>query len=248
MTAMPASWIRPAWPAPANVRAVITTREGGASRGPYESLNLALHVGDQAADVVQNRARLAGAIGCDQGAFCWLQQVHGNRVIDADAGGSLPEADGAFSTIPGRVCVVMTADCLPVLLCDRAGHRVAAVHAGWRGLANGVLESAVACFDDASQVIAWLGPAIGPDAFEVGAEVREQFCAGGPGADGAFRARPENKFLADIYLLARQRLKAAGVEAVYGGGYCTHGDAKRFFSYRRQGDASGRMASLIWLV
>lgn len=247
MSAAPDAWIRPDWPAPANVRALVTTRDGGVSSGPYCSMNLALHVHDNPAEVAQNRARLAQYLGVEHDDVCWLEQVHGTRVIEARHSDAPPRADAAFTRAPGRVCVVMTADCLPVLLCDRAGRQVAAVHAGWRGLANGIVEAALDCFVDPEQVIAWLGPAIGPEQFEVGGDVRDLFCAGSPQAARGFNVLPSGKFLADIYLLARQRLAALGVHAIYGGGLCTVSDAARFFSYRRQGDASGRMASLIWL-
>ena len=239
------AWIVPDWPVPAAVRALSTTRAGGVSLAPYASLNLGAHVGDDPARVAENRARLRRLLPAEP---CWLNQVHGSAVVDAAAVAGLPDADAAFSRKPGAVCVVMTADCLPVLLCDRAGTVVAAAHAGWRGLHGGVVEATVAAMGVApGELIAWLGPAIGPQAFEVGGEVRAAFVAADGRADAAFRpAAQAGKWLADLYLLARQRLAALGVSAVHGGDCCTVGEADRFFSYRRDG-VTGRMASLIWL-
>jgi len=238
-------WIVPDWPAPAAVRALSTTRAGGVSLAPYASLNLGAHVGDDPARVAENRARLRRLLPAEPR---WLNQVHGSAVVDAAAVAGLPDADAAFSRKPGAVCVVMTADCLPVLLCDRAGTVVAAAHAGWRGLHGGVVEATVAAMGVApGELIAWLGPAIGPQAFEVGGEVRAAFVAADGRAEAAFRpAAQAGKWLADLYLLARQRLAALGVSAVHGGDCCTVGEADRFFSYRRDG-VTGRMASLIWL-
>jgi YfiH family protein len=222
-------------------------RVGGASRGPYASLNLADHVGDDPACVTYNRALLSHRLALPEEPL-WLRQVHG---CDIARGGVDPvgcEADAAVAVRSGAVCAVLTADCLPVLLCDRAGTRVAAVHAGWRGLVAGVIEGAVSAMRaDSADLLAWLGPAIGPDAFEVGGEVRTAFLARDPGAGAAFRPSPCGRWLADIYLLARRRLDALGVGQVWGGGLCTHGDWRRFYSYRRDG-ATGRMASLVWIA
>ena len=235
--------IIPDWPAPPGVRSLTTTRAGGVSAGPYAGLNLGDHVADDPAAVAENRARLRRFLPAEP---AWLKQVHRAEVADADQAGGVPEADAAVARRPGAVCAVLTADCLPVLLCDRAGSVVAAAHAGWRGLAGGVLEAAVAAMGVAPEaVLAWLGPAIGPAAFEVGGEVREAFLSHDPAAEAAFVAGPEGKWLADIFLLARLRLAKIGVTAVYGGGVCTHADGARFYSYRRDG-ATGRMASLIW--
>jgi len=233
------------WPAPAAVRTLLTTRQGGVSQPPYDSFNLGTHVGDQPEAVAANREQLRLLLP-DEPA--WLNQVHGTNVVDAaEIGETLLDADASFSRQPGKVCVVMTADCLPVLLCDDAGSVVAAAHAGWRGLCDGVLEAAVSATAVApATLMAWLGPAIGPDAFEVGAEVRAAFIACDPAAAAAFTDIGEGKYLADIYQLARQRLAAAGVSRVYGGDYCTVIERERFFSYRRDG-ITGRMASLIWL-
>lgn len=239
--------IRPDWPAPERVRAVSTTREGGVSTGPYAALNLGDHVGDAPAAVARNRALLRAHLGLAVEPH-WLRQVHGCEVVAASAGCPGREADAALAEAPDAVCVVMTADCLPLLICDREGTRVAAVHAGWRGLLDGVVERAVAALGVAPEtLLVWLGPAIGPDAFEVGAEVRERFVARDPEAWSAFRPRPDGRWLADLFQLARQRLSRLGVEQVYGGGDCTFSQPQRFFSYRRDG-VTGRMASLIWLA
>ncbi|MCM2330885.1 conserved hypothetical protein [Geopseudomonas sagittaria] len=234
----------PDWPAPAKVRACVTSRAGGVSQAPFDSCNLGDHVGDDPAAVAENRRRLQALLGCRP---AWLSQVHGVAVVEADPA-RVAEADASWSATPGVACTIMTADCLPVLFCDRAGSRVAAAHAGWRGLAAGVLEASVAALGcPQSEVLVWLGPAIGPRAFEVGAEVREAFVAQHAEAAEAFvpSVNPE-RFMADLYRLARIRLAAIGVTAVYGGGLCTFSDAERFYSYRRE-PRTGRLASLIWL-
>lgn len=236
-------WIVPDWPAPIAVQARVTTRSGGVSGAGYASMNLGNHVGDDPAAVAENRRRLRARLPAEP---LWLSQVHGRAVVDAASVRPGIAADAAFARVRGTVCAVLTADCLPVLLCDDAGSVVAAVHAGWRGLAGGVLEAAVRAMAVAPvRLMAWLGPAIGPQAFEVGEEVRAVFLAADAGAAAAFRPSPAGRWLADIYQLARRRLQLAGVSEVYGGGECTHGDAARFYSYRRDG-ATGRMASLIW--
>jgi YfiH family protein len=237
--------ILPDWPAPARVKCLMTTRAGGVSQAPWGSLNLGDHVGDDPAHVAANRARLRRQLPAEPG---WLRQVHSARVVEL---GREPnrEADAALTRQPAQVCAILTADCLPVLLCDRAGSVVAAAHAGWRGLANGVLEATVAAMNvPPGEVLAWMGAAIGPHAFEVGDEVREAFIAQHAAASGAFVSQPASgKWLADIYRLARIRLGHAGVKAVYGGGRCTFTEANSFYSYRRDG-ITGRMASLIWLA
>lgn len=241
-------FIKPDWPAPDVVHALVTTRAGGVSQPPYDSLNLGDHVGDDAAAVAGNRQRLRAFLPAEPR---WLRQVHGTAVAGADALHDPVEADAAVAFAPGTVCAVLTADCLPVLFCDRRGTRVAAAHAGWRGLAAGVLEASVAAMQcPPAEILAWLGPAIGPEAFEVGEEVREVFVRDLPATAAAFaphasRLTP-NHFMADIYELARLRLARAGVHQVYGGGLCTYADAGRFYSYRRD-KVTGRMASLIWL-
>ncbi len=246
--------IYPDWPAPARVQAVSTTRQGGVSQGPWAGLNLADHVGDDPQAVQENRRMLHDTLKLSS-APLWLRQVHGNRVVlldlpDAGVAGvplAAPEADAGVSRVPGRVSVVLTADCLPVLFCDRAGCCVAAAHAGWRGLVAGVLESTVQAMRvDPGELLAWLGPAIGPQAFEVGDEVRTAFVDRHPQAVEAFLPRSGHRWLADLYRLARIRLKALGVSAIYGGDHCTFTENEVFYSYRREG-VTGRMASLIWL-
>ncbi|MCD0494267.1 peptidoglycan editing factor PgeF [Chromobacterium violaceum] len=238
-------WISADWPAPARVRTLVTTRNGGVSQPPYASLNLGAHVGDDPQAVAANRARLRDALPAEP---AWLNQVHGVAVADASAvGANAPDADASFAREPGVVCAAMTADCLPVLLCDERGQTVAAAHAGWRGLCDGVIEATVAAMAlPPSDLMAWLSPAIGPDAFEVGAEVRQAFIAKDAEADSAFVDIGNGKYLADIYALARLRLRKLGVSRVYGGDFCTVIDRDRFFSYRRDG-VTGRMASMIWL-
>lgn len=240
----PAGWLQPDWPAPARVRAVSTTRAGGVSRGPFESLNLGDHVGDDPVAVAENRRRLRDLSGMPADPL-WLRQVHSARVVLAGEAPESPEADACVAT-GGAVCAVMTADCLPVLFCDRGASRVAAAHAGWRGLHAGVLEATVAVLGSPGQLMVWLGPAIGPESFEVGSEVRAAFLDVAVEDAPAFRPSPGGRWLADIYALARARLRRAGVEAIYGGGFDTLRDSRRFFSYRRDG-ATGRMASSIWL-
>ncbi|WP_456379282.1 peptidoglycan editing factor PgeF [Thiolapillus sp.] len=241
---MPADWIVPDWPAPARVRVLSTTRRGGFSPPPWDSFNLGDHVGDSPDLVARNRARLVADAHLPAEPL-WMEQIHGCEVLSS--GDHRCRGDARFSNKPGEICTVMTADCLPVLLCDIQGTAVAAVHAGWRGLAGGVLEQALRCFHQpASAIMAWLGPAIGPAAFAVGDEVREAFLRQQAGAEAAFESCAQGKWLADIYELARQRLYARGVTQVHGGGFCTYTDAEHFFSYRRDG-RTGRMASLIWL-
>lgn len=248
--------IVPNWPVPANVHALQTTRSAGYSLAPYNSLNFGSHVKDNPMHVAQNRQLLSQFLPSEP---VWLNQVHGIEVVDAANTNCVPDADASFTTQKNVVCVTMTADCLPVLLCDKTGSVVAAVHAGWRGLCDGVLEASVHKLCRAAQMkpadlMAWLGPAIGPDAFEVGVEVRTEFIEKDKNAVSAFTALnevPGDKFLANIYQLATQRLNNLGVTNIYGGGhnedFCTFSDEKRFFSYRRDGD-TGRMATLIWLA
>ncbi|MEB2858699.1 peptidoglycan editing factor PgeF [Pseudomonas atacamensis] len=238
------NWLTPDWPAPASVRACVTTREGGVSEAPFDSLNLGDHVDDRPEAVAENRRRLTERFSIQP---AWLQQVHGIAVVHADPG-IVATADASWTATPGIACTAMTADCLPALFCDRAGTRVAAAHAGWRGLAAGVLEATLDSLDvPAGEVLVWLGPAIGPKAFEVGPEVREVFINQLPEAAEAFvPSNNAGKFMADIYLLARLRLAERGVTAVYGGGFCTVTDP-RFFSYRRA-SRTGRFASLVWIT
>ncbi len=238
--------LRPDWPAPARVRAASTTRIGGGSAGPFAALNLAQHVGDDPAVVAANRRWLRDHLHLPAEPR-WMDQVHGTLACELPPAAGCT-ADAAWTTQPGEVCVVMTADCLPVLFCDTAGSCVGVAHAGWRGLADGVLESLVRALPARPHdLLAWMGPAIGPDAFEVGPEVRERFVAGDAAADAHFAAgRSPEKVQADLFGLARLRLRRLGVDRVYGGGVCTYSDPQRFFSYRRDGRC-GRMATLVWL-
>ena len=239
-------WITPDWPAPVTVRALTTTRAGGVSAGPWASMNLADHVSDVAGAVAANRQRLVMRLALPV-APRWLTQVHGNRVVDTADGSASTEADAMVAHAPGSVCAVLTADCLPVLLCDQAGREVAAAHAGWRGLAAGVLEQTVTRMHaPGHELLAWLGPAIGAAAYVVGEEVRSAFIGRDALAAEAFRPAADGGWHADLYALARRRLGNCGVTAVYGGDFCTCSDRERFYSYRRDG-VTGRMASLVWL-
>ena len=236
-------WIVPDWPAPANVKALITTRAGGISKGPFASLNLGLRTGDDPQAVAANRDRLNSLLPQQPR---WLRQVHGASVVEADEPAGRPEADAGIARRPGTVCAVLVADCIPVLLADRAGTTVAIAHAGWRGLAGGVIENTIGRMAvDPRGLIAYLGPGIGPGAFEVGADVRDAFLARDADAAAAFTPHAAGKWLADLFLLARQRLWRAGVGEVHGGTLCTYSDARRFFSYRRE-RRTGRMAAVIW--
>lgn len=240
-------WITPDWPAPAAVRAASTLRSGGVSEGSCASLNLALHVGDDPTAVTENRRRLRDALALPAEP-AWLNQVHGIDVVEAAAWQTPPAADGCIAHSAGQICAVMTADCLPVLFCDRAGTRVGAAHAGWRGLVGGVLESTVrALGGPPGELLAWLGPAIEPSAFEVGGEVREQFLARDAGNASAFSPNARGRWQADLYELARRELTRLGVGSVHGGGFATYADTGRFFSYRREA-RTGRMATLVWLA
>jgi len=240
-------WIVPDWPAPPAVHAVSTTRSGGVSVAPYASMNPADHVGDAEVAVARNRELLVRELALPA-APRWLRQVHGTVTVDAARVGGVPEADASWTNSAGVVCVVLTADCLPVLLCDQAGTCVAAIHAGWRGLAAGVIEQAVAGLPARPErLLAWLGPAIGPAAYVVGDEVHAAFTARDPAATVAFLPATDGGWHADLYRLARLRLHALGVSQVSGGGWCTASDAERFFSFRRDG-ACGRMATLVWLA
>ena len=241
-------WLVPDWPAPANVIARATTRSGGVSEGRYGTFNLGGHVGDAPAAMRENRRRFREALGLlyEPG---WLQQVHGNTVVDAgDTCERPPEADASVSREIGRASVVLTADCLPVLFAAVDGSVVGAAHAGWRGLLGGILENTVRALEaPPAALLAWLGPAISQAAFEVGAEVRAAYTAADPAAAVHFAANARGRYQADLYALARQRLANAGVDAVFGGGFCTYTDRDRFYSYRRDGEC-GRMASVIALT
>jgi len=243
---LPGEWIVPDWPAPPRVRAFVTTRAGGVSAGEYASMNLGGSSGDEEENVVHNRKIVRAHLPGDP---AYLAQVHGDHVVNLD----MPRepgrsrADAAVTGRAGNVAVVLTADCMPVFLCDRAGRRVAVAHAGWRGLSGGEVENALASLEaDPDDVVAWLGPAIGPEIFEVGPEVKEAFEREDANAGEAFRAHKPGKFMADLYALARRRLARAGVRDVHGGGFCTYQETDRFFSYRRA-QRSGRMGAFIWI-
>ncbi len=243
--ALPDHCIVPDWPAPANVKALQTTRHGGISAAPCDTLNLGLHVGDAPLAVAHNRQMLEPLLPSEP---VWLEQVHSTTVVNADATSCAPQADACIARHRGTVCVVMTADCLPLLLCDEAGTVVGVAHAGWKGLVAGVIEANVTAMNvEPQKLMAWLGPAISQEAFEVGAEVRAAFIAHQARAAEAFIAHgDQGKYMADIYLLARQRLHALGINRIYGGNYCTYQQKDKFFSYRRDG-VTGRMGTFIWL-
>lgn len=245
-----ADWIVPDWPAPASVRSVVTTR--GDSVAPFGNFNLALHVTDDSRRVQANRDELRRLLDLDQ--LQWLQQVHGTAVLSLPCTAAVtPEADALYSRIPGSALAVLTADCLPVLLCDRQGREIAVAHAGWRGLAGGILGNTVASFQQpAGQLLAWLGPAISQAHFEVGGEVRQAFLASPVfrdlqgTADAFLPSDRPGHYYCDLYQLARLSLRGAGVGDIYGGDYCTYGDPQRFYSFRRD-PVCGRMATLITL-
>ncbi len=238
--------VQPDWDVPAHVHGCSTTRISGRSQGRWSGLNLGDHVADDPAAVAANRKLLTTSLSLPAEPL-WLSQVHGVDVVSEPATDSPVCADAAFSRRPGRVCVVLTADCLPVLFCNRAGTQVAAAHAGWRGLSAGVLEQTLARFaDDPADVSVWFGPAIGPQAFEVGDDVRDVFVGAMPRAGAAFMANRPGHWLADIYQLAEMRLRQQGVQSISGGNLCTYSDKQRFYSYRRDG-VTGRMATLIWM-
>ena len=240
---MSMAWIRAEWPAPPGIVAGTTTRNGGVSDGVYASLNLGAHVGDDPERVAENRRRFVAGCGLGE-APDWLKQVHGTAV--RIAGNPAPvEADAAIAHEPGTTVAVLTADCLPIVLCATDGDEIAAVHAGWRGLAAGVIEATISRMaTPPQQLLAWIGPAISQPAFEVGGEVRDAFVAIDPGAESCFRGNHRGRWQADLYALARRQLGALGIGAVHGGGFCTFADSERFFSYRRDGQC-GRMATFI---
>ncbi|HKE44380.1 MAG TPA: peptidoglycan editing factor PgeF [Steroidobacteraceae bacterium] len=237
----------PKWPVPAKVHAISTLRRGGVSVAPYDTFNLGADVGDEADAVAENRRRLGEQLGLEVEPR-WLRQVHGARVVRVDEiHGERPEADASVASAPDEICAILTADCMPVLFARTDGSRVAAAHAGWRGLAAGVLEATIAALDaPPREIAAWLGPAIGPDHFEVGPEVREAFLRIDPAAATAFRANARGRWMCDLYRLAHQHLNRAGIDAIFGGGRCTFAERTEFFSYRRDAKC-GRMATLIWI-
>ena len=248
MNSVDPTWIVPDWPAPPGVRALTTTRLGGESQPPYSSLNLGMGTGDDRATVARNRTRLLSALGLDEEP-CWLDQAHGRNAVRTMHYERAPRADASVGGAGSPPCVVLTADCLPVVLCDAGGTRIGIAHAGWRGLARGVIASCVARMARPSRdLLAWLGPAIGPASYEVGPEVRDACLAAAPGSEFAFEPSPRGtgRWLADLYGIATHQLVSLGIESVYGGGFCTFGDERRFFSHRRDG-ITGRLATLAWI-
>jgi len=239
------NYLIPNWPAPKNIHAYTTTRGGGVSQPPYNSFNLSTNVGDEISAVTANRTRLRQDLKLPNEPF-WLNQAHTNNVITAKSQSDFPSADAAYTTQSNIVCVTLTADCLPILLCSKQGNLVAAIHAGWRGIVNGVIEATIKALPVAPQeLIAWFGPAIGPTVFEVEEEVKEKFVATDPKAQQAFTSIVPNKYLLNLYLIGRQRLNNCEVSAIYGGEFCTYSAPEKFFSFRRHA-TTGRLASLIW--
>ena len=248
MTASSIELITPHWPALPSIRAMTTTRLGGESASPYDSLNLGMGTGDTPLVVARNRARVRTSLGLDHDP-CWLDQVHGSTVVRATRYASAPRADASVGEAGSPPCAVLTADCLPVVLCDTSGTRVGIAHAGWRGLASGVIARCVEFMDrPGHELLAWLGPAIGPESYEVGPDVRDACLAATPGAGSAFVPSPARTghWLASLYAIAARQLASLGVGRTYGGGFCTYGDKRRFFSYRRDG-VTGRFATLAWV-
>lgn len=241
---MKLDFIFPDWPVPENIKATVTTRTGGYSQSPFNGFNLATHVEDEHDAVIKNRKMLTEALQLPSEPV-WLEQVHSAVAIEAS--NKNRKADASYTNQINTVCAVMTADCLPVLFCNKHGTQVAAAHAGWRGLADGILEATIDAMNEkTNELMVWMGPAIGPDVFEVGDEVRDAFIQVLPQAEQAFTQKNPGCWLADMYLLARQRLEQKGITDIYGGGYCTYTEKERFYSYRRDGK-TGRMASLIWI-
>lgn len=240
---LPEYLIIPNWPAPPNVRAMQTTRQGGVSAAPYDTLNLADHVGDEPLTVARNRTLLNHLVPSEP---VWLVQKHGTEIVNADQTSCFPQGDACIARHRDAVCVVMTADCLPVLLCDTQGSVVGAVHAGWKSLLAGIIETTVQAMEvEPQNLMAWLGPAISQEAFEVGKEVHDFFVAADPHAESAFIQGQHGKWFADLYALARLRLNSLGITQIYGGDHCTYRESDKFFSYRRDG-VTGRMGTFIW--
>ena len=238
------NWIAANWPAPANIHGLTTLRTGGVSVQGYSSLNPAEHVSDRLEHIVANRQRIKQMLNLPADPV-YLQQTHSNRVVCADRVQGVPEADASYTAESNIVCAVLTADCLPILLCDSSGNKLAAIHGGWRSLLNGIIENTAAQMPS-SDILAWLGPAIGPECFEVGEDVYRAFISQSPSFESAFKVQTTGKYLADIYQIARIRLNKLGVQKIYGGDFCTVSDKQRFFSYRRDGQETGRMLTLIW--
>lgn len=240
-------FIKPNWPAPDHIQAYTTLRTGGTSKEPFDKFNLAQHVGDDPENVQTNRELLKTILKLPNEPI-WLQQTHSTIALKASPENRDQEADASFTEEANQVCAVLTADCLPILLCDKPGTQVAAIHAGWRGLLNGVIESTLKALSiPTSEILVWLGPAIGPVHFEVGAEVRDQFIAHQAAAIDAFTPSPNDRWLANIFMLAQLRFLKHNITSVYGGDRCTYSDPLSFYSYRRDGAKTGRLASLIWI-
>ncbi|HSW69022.1 MAG TPA: peptidoglycan editing factor PgeF [Gammaproteobacteria bacterium] len=241
--------ILPDWPAPAHVRAATTLRSGGVSEAPYHTFNLAENVNDDEQAVRINRNILKNMLSLPDEPI-WLKQIHSQTVVLAETRARGREADASFTHQTGQVCVVTTADCLPVLVCNRRGTSVAAIHAGWRGLANGIIENTLQAMSlSPLDILVWLGPAIGPKVYELGAEVREAFVKNDAASESAFvPSHNKDRWLGNLYVLAKLRLQKQGISAIYGGEFCTYSEKERFFSYRRDGNQTGRMASLIWMT
>lgn len=239
------NFIFPTWPAPSRVHACTTLRQGGVSVLPFDTFNLADHVGDNKQHVLANRQALKNKLNLPNEPF-WLEQTHSTTVLYSSGG----KGDASFTRQPGAVCAVLTADCLPILVCNRQGTDVAAIHAGWRGLVHGIIENTLdAMLLPPEEILIWLGPAIGPSVYELGSEVRDCFLEQDLDAESCFiPAERKGHWLGNLYALARLRLKKRGILAVYGGEFCTFTDSQRFFSYRRDNGQTGRMASLIWMT
>jgi YfiH family protein len=238
--------ITPNWPAPSNIHAFTTTRQGGYSLSPYDSFNLGDHVGDDEQAVQKNR-NLLKVVQALPNEPAWLSQYHSTRAVRIDDAYQICSADASYTTEINKVCVVLTADCLPLLVCNQEGSEIAAIHAGWRGLADGVIESTIEkLLSDSKDLLVWLGPAASGAVYEVGSEVRDLFLQEDSKAETGFTETKPNRYLMDIYHLARQRLYNLGINAIYGGEHCTISQEALFYSYRRDG-ATGRMASLIWI-
>ena len=240
--------IEPNWPAPKTIKAYTTLRTGGVSPAPYHELNLGKNTDDMAENIEKNRHILHQTLELPNTPI-WLKQIHSTQVLHALPENINKEGDASFTHQPKQVCTVTTADCIPILVCNRQGTSVAAIHAGWRGLVEGVIEATLLALQlPPTELLVWLGPAIGPTAFEIGPEVREKFLLASPEAEYAFSPTLNQRWLGDLYALAKLRLQKQGVTEIYGGDYCTYSDEKRFFSYRRDGKETGRMASLIWIT
>lgn len=241
-------YIIPNWPAPDNIRAYTTTRLSGYSHPPYNSFNLSLTVGDDPKIVTRNREKLIQELALPE-TPCWLKQMHGKEVVDLDQYPLNPSGDACFTHTHSKVCVILAADCLPILICNHQGTEIAAIHAGWRGLLTGIIEGTIkALSSPPKQLLAWLGPAIGPTVFELNTTIRVDFLNNNPQNSDCFQQRNGNRWFANIYQLAGNSLKQCGVQTIYGGERCTYTEKDYFYSHRRDNGKTGRMASLIWIA